>query len=162
MARTVAPELGRVAHVILEDVGRRCPTFRLEAFARRLGVDRTLLSHWIAGDRPMPVEVLPHLAAYTRDPEAVYGDLLARAGCRLVPDDQVEATTGPLEALREVRRAIGRLLEAEASATGPDSPGGPALTREEAAELLQEAEALQQELRSLEVSLRPAAARRTG
>jgi transcriptional regulator with XRE-family HTH domain len=159
--RPVAPELGSVAPAILDDVRRRCRSFRDEAFARHLGVDRTLLAHWRSGARPMPVEVLPLLADYTRDPEAVYGDLLARAGCRLQLDDQVEDLE-PLEALREVRRSIGRLLQAEASATDPDSPGGATLTREEAAELLQEAEVLAQELRSLLASLRPAAARRAG
>lgn len=151
--RPVAPELGRVAPALLEDVRRRCRSFRDEAFARWLGVDRTLVAHWRSGARPMPVEVLPLLAEYTGDPEAALGDLAARCGCRLIPDDQVEDRQ-PLQALREVRRHIGRLLERAEDATDPESPAGELVTQAEARELLHEAEALQEQLRSLTTGLR--------
>lgn len=106
--RPVCCDLGAIAGVLLDEVARRCPAYRDNAFARWLGVDRSLVGHWRSGARPMPVEVLPHLARYCGDPEAVYGDLLARAGCAVAREDP--DPDDPEAAISRVRLEVGRLL----------------------------------------------------
>lgn len=149
--RSVCSELGAVAGAILEEVARRHPTFTDGAFARRLGVDRSLVVHWRAGSRPMPVEVLPHLAAYVRDPDAVYGDLLARADAHLVRDGAEAAR--PEEAIRQVRALVGRLLTDPWEEAVDEGPGGGEVAPEEAAPLMDLVDQALEDLRTLRAGL---------
>lgn len=125
------PHPGRVASLILDDLVAGDPTLTQAAIARRLGVDGSLPSHWRSGAKVMAVEWLPHLAriygAY-----AVYGELLARAGCAIVRLPECQATGTDLSWQTLVLTgAVGEVARALAAARETTSPGGAAFTDEE-------------------------------
>jgi transcriptional regulator with XRE-family HTH domain len=155
MPPSLASALGRIAPVILDEVARRAPLWTDRAFARFLGIDSTLISRWRRGDRGMPVEVLPLLAQYTGDPELVYGDLLARAGCR-VAKEYDETETDLETAIHTMRRRIGEMIVTLADATDPAGPSGPSLDPDEQDEVLDEVVALRQDAGRLEAAIRMA------
>ncbi len=160
VAHSVCRELGSVAPAVLDEVARRCRTWTDDAFARWLGVDRSLVSHWRSGARLMPVEVLPLIAKYTGDPEAVYGDLLARAGARITLDAEPSQPGDPRSRIREVRRDVGALLVSWERATDPTSPGGEDLGESEATLLLGDVEDLIEDLGHLRDALKARRKRR--
>lgn len=99
--RSLAPEFGPIAHLIIDGACRAAGATRRD-LARHLGVSESQITRWASGDRPLPVELLPHLASWCRSPEAVLGEVAARSGMALVP---VKPVVPVVESIRALRRA---------------------------------------------------------
>lgn len=121
---------------LFADVLRVVPDFSKAAFARRLGVDKSSVTRWSTGELETPWWVVEALARYLAEQvgptgavEAVFGDLLARLGLRLVEDGGT--APDPAQAGAELAGALATLIAAHARATAPSSDGGAAITRRE-------------------------------
>lgn len=145
---------GPWAQRILEELRHR-GLLKVEAFraflsARGFEVDRTLVQQWCSGATHLPVDVLPHLADHTGRPDLVYAPLVEHADHRLVPVVDTAPTGEAItdEAL-DLGGAVGRVQDAVRRARAIESAGGPSVTGEEAARVLDAIEAAQRELDEL-------------
>ena len=91
-------------------------------------------SWWVSH---LPADLLPLLARFTEDPDAVFGPYVREVGWEAVPvpegtPDGAELT----DLLLECNVALGRLQGALIRARQPDSPGGEAITVSEGQILL--------------------------
>jgi hypothetical protein len=99
---------------------------------RGLAVDRTLVSHWIAGRTHLPADLLPLLAEFTGRPEQVFGVFV-----RAVQHEVVRIAAAPpedeelVDLLLAAGASLGRLQQALFDARSPDSPGGVDVTAAE-------------------------------
>jgi transcriptional regulator with XRE-family HTH domain len=108
--RTIAGEFGPVAHLIIDTVLRVSGGTR-RSLAQHLGVSESQITRWASGDRPLPVELLPHLARYARSPEAALGELAARCGVGLVPMEPVVPVVESVRALRRAGTAVAHAID---------------------------------------------------
>ena len=121
---------------------------------RNIKVDRTLVSHWIAGRSHLPADVLPLLSLFTGRPDLVFGEFLREVGYDAVrlpegakPDKELT------ELMLETGVSLGHLHEAVITARTPNSPGGVKITAEERVELAEHLDELIQQLTDLKTQL---------
>jgi len=121
---------------------------------RRIKIDRTLVSHWIAGRSHLPADILPLLAQFTGRPDLVFGHHLRAANCAPVRlPEAVPEGRKLTELLLMLGVTLGRLQAAVVEAWSPASPGGEAITREERGQLMSLLDELIQQLADLRAQL---------
>ncbi len=131
---------GSWSHHMLQSMRER-GLLKVEAFvawlaARDIRVDRTLVSHWAAGRTHLPADLLPLLAEFSGDPEAVFGGYVRAAECEVVRMPVSDTKDADLiDLMLSAGASLGRLQQALADARSPESPGGVAITAEERAAL---------------------------
>lgn len=132
---------------------------KVEAFVlwldeRGITIDRSLVSHWIAGRAHLPADALPLLAEFSGHPELVFGDFLRAIGCELQKLPTARAQTRELaDHLLEAGGAVGNLQDSLLRAKSPDSPGGEIITDDERHALSDEVDTLIQQLTDLKATL---------
>ena len=132
---------------------------KVEAFvswldARGVSIDRTLVSHWIAGRAHLPADLLPLLAQFSGHPELVFGEYLRVVGCELQKLPEARAQARELaDHMLEAGVAVGHLQDSLLRAKAPDSPGGPLITDDERADLTRHVDRLVQQLIDLKAGL---------
>jgi hypothetical protein len=132
---------------------------KVEAFiyfleSQHIHIDRTLVSHWIAGRSHMPADLLPHLAEFTERPDLVFGPYLKDLHLDVVTLPHVDARADQLtDSMLELSASLGRLQQALIDARVPESPGGPAITTDEQRELKTRVDLLLHQLVQLRASL---------
>ncbi|MBN2361849.1 MAG: hypothetical protein JXR83_20530 [Deltaproteobacteria bacterium] len=138
---------------------RRHRLLKVDAFVswlaeRGIEVDRTLVSHWIAGRSHLPADLLPLLAEFTGQPEQVFDAFVHPASCELVHVPRgVKGDRELTELLLAVGAAFGHLQHLAVMARAPASPGGVQITAEERSELLDHLQSLIQQLIDLKAQL---------
>jgi len=117
-------------------------------------IDRSLVSHWCAGRSHLPADVLPLLANFTGQPEAVFGPYLRPAHCTVahVPDG-TESDEDLVDLILEAGSTLGKLQHALHEARMPESPGGHAITTDERDGLRHHLDELIQRLADIRVRL---------
>ena len=100
--------------------------------ARQIPIDRTLVSHWVAGRTHLPADLLPLLADFSGRPELVFGAFVRDVDYELVHIPTSIADDEDLvDLLLTVGALVGRLQLSLCEARSPDSPGGIDITDNE-------------------------------
>ncbi len=103
---------------------------------REIHVDRTLVSHWVAGSTHLPADLLPLLAEFTGRPDQVFGEYVRVVECEVVQIPSASAEDEDLtDLLLGASASLGRLHQVLCEARSPASPGGVTITADERAEL---------------------------
>lgn len=132
---------------------------KVEAFIHWLAnqdicVDRTLVSHWVAGRSHLPADLLPLLADFTGHPEFVFGPYLKELHCDVVHLPRSQASSQELvDLVLAAGATLGELQQALVQARLPDSPCGEAISTDERDRLLQHLEELLHRLAELRAKL---------
>lgn len=138
---------------------REREVLKVEAFVawlaeRGIRIDRTLVSHWVAGRSHLPADLLPLLSEFTERPEFVFGVYLRDLGYDVVSIPMVEAEGKELtDLLLEANAALGRLQQSLIEARSPASPGGEAIVEEERVQLRKDLDDLMNRLAYLRAQL---------
>jgi hypothetical protein len=156
---------GQWSRVMLATLRRR-RLLKVDAFVhwlaeRGIEVDRTLVSHWIAGRSHLPADLLPLLAEFTGHAELVFGEFVQPAACEVVHVPRgIKGDHDLTELMLTLGAAIGHLQQHIIEARHPLSPGGAEITSEERLELLDHLESLIHQLIDLKAQLASEPARR--
>ena len=133
---------------------------KVEAFVawlaeRGIRIDRTLVSHWIAGRSHLPADILPLLSQFSGRPDLVFGEHLRAANCTPVRISEAIPEGRQLtELILSLGASLGRLNAAVVEAWSPDSPGGESITQDEREGLVQLLDELIQQMADLKAQLR--------
>ena len=145
---------------------RRRHLLKVDAFVhwlaeRGIEVDRTLVSHWIAGRSHLPADLLPLLAEFTGQPEQVFDEFVHPSACELVHVPRgIKGDRELTELMLALGAAFGHLQQHIIEAREPSSPGGAEITGDERVELLEHLETLIHQLIDLKAQLASEPARR--
>ena len=138
---------------------RRRHLLKVDAFVlwlaeRGIEVDRTLVSHWIAGRSHLPADLLPLLAEFTGHAELVFDEFGHPSACELghVPRG-IKGDRELTELMLALGAAFGHLQQHIVEARAPSSPGGAEITAEERIELLEHLETLIHQLNDLKAQI---------
>lgn len=149
---------GSWSHAMLAAL-RDADVFKVDAFVswlseRGVAIDRTLVSHWVAGRSHLPADALPLLAEFTGHPELVYGEFLRAAFYEPVHLGAVAPTEREItDQMLEVGATLGRLHRTVIDVRLPDSPGGSSITPGEKRILCEQLTALIHQLVELRTRL---------
>lgn len=145
---------------------RRRHLLKVDAFVhwlaeRGIEVDRTLVSHWIAGRSHLPADLLPLLAEFTGHAELVFDEYVHPVACEVVHVPRgIKGDHELTELMLALGAAFGHLQQHVIEARQPASPGGTEITGEERIELVEHLETLIHELIDLKAQLASEPARR--
>ena len=145
---------------------RRRRLLKVDAFVRWLSergieVDRTLVSHWIAGRSHLPADLLPLLAEFTGHAELVFDEYVHPTDCEVVHVPHgIKGDHELTELMLALGAAFGHLQQHIIEARAQSSPGGSEITGDERLELLEHLETLIHPLIDLKAQLASEPARR--